>query len=115
MNDSRDEHIGDLQTDKGSAPTVGDKVYILWDDENVIYPVVGHSEADDGTVTIHCDNGDVEKDIDMTNVSWSFSSESNPLTTSSSKLSAPLKIQSAEGSVLTSMMEHYGNKAFMKH
>lgn len=64
--DSRQTIDTDLSGERGNVPAVDDKINVLWDDDKVFCPGVVQPEADDGTMTIHYGNGDVEADVDMT-------------------------------------------------
>lgn len=101
--------------DDNNGPAVGDLLDILWDENNVVYPGVVHSQADDGTVTIHYDSGEVEADLDMTIVHWNHSEPTLLAAASSSLSGGNLQVTSTEAAVLNSMLEQVGNKPFLRH
>ena len=91
--------------------SVGDRVSILWPLDEQFYPGTVESEAQDGRLQIHYDNGDTEQ-LDMKKEVWRFN---NALPANSSILSPALQVVSNDGTVISSMREHFGNKPFQRH
>lgn len=101
----------DFSADRSNSPSVGDRVDVLWDEDNAVYPGTVHSESDDGRMDIHYDHGDIET-ADMTTVQWNHS---NPLAGNSGNVTTDLQVISSEHAVLSAMLEHFGNKPFLKY
>ena len=93
------------------VPNVGDRVSVFWPLEDRFFIGTVHSEADDGRLNIHYDDRDKEC-LDMTTEKWNFT---NAVSASSSVLSLGLHLTSTESEVLSSMVEKFGNKPFLKH
>lgn len=89
----------------------GDQISVLWPLDQKYYPGTVHSAEDDGRVNLHYDDGDTEC-LDMKKEVWKLT---NTLASSSSQSSSVLQVTSTEESVLTSMLDHFGNKPFMRH
>ena len=92
-------------------PCVGDKISVFWPLDQEYYPGIVESEENDGRINVKYDDGDTEC-LDITKEVWKFN---DSLTSSSSSFSNMLQVTSTENSVLSSMLEHFGNKPFMRH
>ena len=92
-------------------PGVGDRISVFWPLEDQSFKGTVHSEAEDGRLNIHNDDGN-EECLDISQEKWKFA---DALAASSSAFSESLCVTSKEADVLTSMVDHFGNKPFLKH
>ena len=102
----------DLSVDSSVVvPGVGDRISVFWPLENQSFDSTVHSEAEEGRLNIHYDDGD-EECLDISQEKWKFA---NALAASSSALPEQLCVTSKGGDVLSSVVDHFGNKPFLKH
>ena len=93
------------------VPGIRDRISVFWPLQNQSFIGTVHSEAEDGRLNVHYDDGDVEC-LNISNERWQFA---NALAASSSTFPESLKLTSKENEVLFSMVDYFGNKPFLKH
>lgn len=84
---------------------------MFWPLDDQFYPGTVHSEEEDGRLNIHYDDGGIEN-LDMSKEVWKFN---DTISASSASTQTELQVTSTENSVLASMLEHFGNKPFLRH
>lgn len=112
-NDETQEPVDDdFSTENAkSEPVIGDRISVFWPLDDQFYDGTVQSADDNGRFEIHYDDGDTEN-LELTNEHWKFASV---LPASTGRVADKLEVTSTESSVLSSMLENFGNKAFLIH
>ena len=104
--------------------TRGDRVKVYWPEDRQNYPGVVKTLHHDGQVTILYDDGETER-LNMDNEDWDYEDQQSTVSASSgairesastgdSSTEAPL-VTDTEPIELKKLLEHFGNKSFLKH
>jgi len=80
-------------------------VSVFWLDDDKYYPGTIKSATDDGRFDVHYDDGDKE----------CLGKFSSTVQANTSSVPSELEVSSTEPTVLSSILEHFGNKSFLKH
>lgn len=98
----------------------GDRILVFDPNENEHYPGTVQHKHRDGFITVNFDDGYINR-INPAEEDWTFQYESDTDSTiksSSSKIerdSGPLSIMNIEPDVVRGLLNHFGNKSFMRH
>ena len=111
--DTNSSHNDDFSTDDlHGLPSVGDKISVFWPLYDTYYDgTVGAQQEENGNLTINYEDGETEC-LNMTEEEWKYT---NTINASSSNITTNLEVTCTEQEVLKNMVEHFGNKSFLKH
>ena len=91
--------------------SVGDSVAVYWPEDDQYYTGTVHSAEPDGRLNVHYDDGEKEC-LDMSAETWKLTTT---VSANSGTTSSRTSLLSTEKDVLTSMLQNFGNKPFLKH
>ena len=84
---------------------------MFWPEDDIYYPEVIESEAEDGRLNFAYDDGEKEC-LDMKKETWNLLEASSA---NAELFSSEKRMYSTENAVLSKMQDHFGNKPFLRH
>lgn len=111
INEGEDEAPSNFgENDNAVLPDVGDSIEVFWPIDNQYYIGTVAEISDENVYTVHYDDSDIEHLPDMSKENWRFSSSAML-----QAMSASTSVTSTEEETLNKMLDHFGNKPFLRY